>query len=293
MASDMTSRELYARLLTYVRPYWKVFAIALLAMALSSLAEPVFPAMMKFLLDDGFSKSSGWDWLLYPMAVMGIFLARAIFGFVGDYAMSWVSSNVVAELRQAMFARMVRLPTRYYSDNLSGRLMSRIAYDVTGVAGAATNALTSLIKDYVVHYWPARLAALAELAVDADYAVSVVPFIAIVVRVFSKRLAQRCQAASRNRWARSPRCCRRPSKATRWSRFSAARNTRKTASTSPCASSAASPCGRPWRLGRAKSPLVQFFAALRRRHHHGRRAQAGIKRPNERSAALFLSLLPC
>jgi subfamily B ATP-binding cassette protein MsbA len=60
MASDMTSRELYARLLTYVRPYWKVFAIALLAMALSSLAEPVFPAMMKFLLDDGFpSRAAG------------------------------------------------------------------------------------------------------------------------------------------------------------------------------------------------------------------------------------------
>ena len=187
MASDMTSRELYARLLTYVRPYWKVFAIALLAMALSSLAEPVFPAMMKFLLDDGFSKSSGWDWLLYPMAVMGIFLARAIFGFVGDYAMSWVSNNVIAELREAMFARMVRLPTRYYSDNLSGRMMSRIAYDVTGVAGAATNALSSLVKDTLsivgLMAWLLYLNWKLTLIT-----LSVVPFIAFVVRFFSKRL---------------------------------------------------------------------------------------------------------
>ncbi len=55
MISDMTSRQLYLRLLTYVRPYWKVFAIGLTAMGLSALAEPVFPAMMKKLLDDGFS----------------------------------------------------------------------------------------------------------------------------------------------------------------------------------------------------------------------------------------------
>jgi len=188
MASDMTSRELYTRLLTYVRPYWKAFVVALVAMGLSSLAEPVFPAMMKKLLDDGFSQAAGpWDWLIYPLAIMGIFLARAIFGFIGEYAMSWVSNNVITELRQAMFARMVRLPTRYYSDNLSGRLMSRIAYDVTGVAGAATNALTSLIKDSlsIVGLMAWLLYLNWQLTLIT---LSVIPFIAIVVRGFSKRL---------------------------------------------------------------------------------------------------------
>jgi len=188
MASDMTSRDLYLRLLTYVRPYWKVFAAALTAMGLSALAEPVFPAMMKKLLDDGFSTAAGpWDWLLYPLAIMGIFLARAVFGFIGEYAMSWVSNNVITELRQAMFARMVRLPTRYYSDNLSGRLMSRIAYDVTGVAGAATNALTSLIKDSLAIV--GLMAWLLYLNWQLTLiTLSVVPFIAVVVRTFSKRL---------------------------------------------------------------------------------------------------------
>ena len=70
----MTSRELYARLLTYVRPYWKAFLAALACMGLTGLAEPVFPAMMKFLLDDGFSKASGeWDWMLWPLAIMALF----------------------------------------------------------------------------------------------------------------------------------------------------------------------------------------------------------------------------
>ncbi len=188
MSTDMTSRELYFRLLTYVRPYWKAFAISMVCMGLASLAEPVFPAMMKKLLDDGFSSAAGpWDWLIYPLAIMGIFLLRAVLGFIGEYAMSWVSNNVVTELRQAMFRRMVRLPAGYYSDNLSGRLMSRIAYDVTGVAGAATNALTSLIKDslsivgllgWLLYLnWQLTLVTL-----------SVVPFIGFVVRKFSKRL---------------------------------------------------------------------------------------------------------
>ncbi|HRH13007.1 MAG TPA: lipid A export permease/ATP-binding protein MsbA [Azonexus sp.] len=188
MASDMTSRELYIRLLTYVRPYWKALVVAMVATGLSSLAEPVLPAMMKRILDDGFSSAAGpWDWLIYPLAIMGVFLLRASFGFIGEYLMSWVSNNVVTELRQAMFSRMIRLPTRYYSDNLSGRLMSRIAYDVQGVAGAATNALTSLIRDTLsiigLMSWLLYLNWKLTLIT-----LSVVPFIAIVVRIFSKRL---------------------------------------------------------------------------------------------------------
>ncbi|NJD24516.1 MAG: lipid A export permease/ATP-binding protein MsbA [Betaproteobacteria bacterium] len=176
------------RLLTYVRPYWKILVAALVCMGLASLAEPVFPAMMKYLLDDGFSKAGGqWDWLFWPAAIMALFLVRAILGFIGDYAMHWVSNRVIAELRIVMFERMLRLPTRYYSDNLSGRLMSRVAYDVTGVAGAATSALTTLIKDSV------SIVGLLAWLIWLNWqltliTLSVVPFIAIVVRTFNRRL---------------------------------------------------------------------------------------------------------
>jgi subfamily B ATP-binding cassette protein MsbA len=118
---------------------------------------------------------------------MALFLTRAILGFLGDYAMHWVSNRVIAELRIAMFVRMLRLPTRYYSDNLSGRLMSRVAYDVTGVAGAATSALTTLIKDSV------SIVGLLAWLIWLNWqltliTLSVVPFIAIVVRTFNRRL---------------------------------------------------------------------------------------------------------
>ncbi len=185
---ELDSRQLYVRLLTYVRPYWVAFVAALICMGLSSLIEPLFPALMKYLLDDGFSKArGGWDWLIYPAAIFAIFLSRALFGFIADYAMSWVAQNVITELRQAMFARLVALPIRYVHDHASGRLMSRIAYDVTNVAQAATGALTVLVKDtlsivglmaWLLYLnWKLTLITLA-----------MVPFIALAVRAFSGRL---------------------------------------------------------------------------------------------------------
>jgi len=186
--SDLDSRQLYIRLLTYVRPYWVAFLAAIACMGISSLIEPLFPALMKYLLDDGFSKAQGgWDWLIYPGAIFAIFLSRAIFGFIADYAMSWVAQNVITELRQAMFERMVTLPIRYVHDHASGRLMSRVAYDVTNVAQAATGALTVMVKDSLsiiglmgwLFFLNWRLTLITLV---------MIPFIGLAVRAFSGRL---------------------------------------------------------------------------------------------------------
>ncbi|HTJ97168.1 MAG TPA: lipid A export permease/ATP-binding protein MsbA [Rhodocyclaceae bacterium] len=184
----MNSRQLYLRLLSYVRPYWKGFALAMLCMAVGAVAEPFFPILMKSMLDNGFGPNRGaWDWLFYPVAIVSVLLTRSIFGFLGDYAISWVSNHVITDLRRAMFARIVRLPSSYFSDQLSGHLMSRVAYDVNGVASAATTALTTLVKDSVsvigllgwLFYlnWKLTLITL-----------SMIPFIALAVQLFSKRL---------------------------------------------------------------------------------------------------------
>lgn len=186
--SGMSSTQLYLRLLTYVRPYWMAFVVALVCMGLSSIVEPALPAIMKELLDNGFSRASGnWDWLFYPLLILGLFIARALLGFVGDYAMSWVANHVITDLRQTMFDRIINLPVRFFGDNLSGHLISRVAYDVVGVSGAATGALTTLVKDSLSII--GLLAWLLYLNWKLTMVTLVmVPFIAIAVRTFSKRL---------------------------------------------------------------------------------------------------------
>jgi ATP-binding cassette, subfamily B, bacterial MsbA len=187
-AQSFDSRKLYGRLLGYVRPYRWAFAAALGCMVMSSVLEPAFPALLKFVLDDGFARNQGnWDWLLYPTAIFAVFLFRALVGLVADYAMTWIAQHVVADLRENMFARLLRLPTSYFGDNLSGRLMSRLTNDVSGVASAATNALTTVIKDSFsviglvawLLYLNWRLALITLV---------MVPFIALAVRGFNGRI---------------------------------------------------------------------------------------------------------
>ncbi len=183
----VSSRTLYRRLLGYVRPYWRTFAFALIAMAAAAATEPLFPALMKPLLDGRFSGEGHLDAWTLPLAIVGVFMLRGLTGLLADYSLAWVSNKVVLDLRNAMFGRMVRLPTTYFDNQSSGLVMSRIAYDVIGVTGAATGVLTTVVKDSLAVIgllgWMLYLDWMLTLV-----ALAVVPLIAIFVRIFSKRL---------------------------------------------------------------------------------------------------------
>ena len=181
------SRDLYLRLLGHVRPHWKGFVLTLAATALAAATEPLFPALMKPLLDTGFGKG-GNEWLAWlPLAIIGIFALRGVAGFLSGYGMSWVSNRVITDLRQLMFERLIRLPTSYFDAHASSVPATRIAYDVNGVAAAATSTLTVLIRDslsviglvaWLLYLnWKLTLISLA-----------VIPLIGFVIRAFSARL---------------------------------------------------------------------------------------------------------
>ncbi|HSO08249.1 MAG TPA: lipid A export permease/ATP-binding protein MsbA [Pelomicrobium sp.] len=143
----MTSGQLYFRLLGYVKPYWRTFAVAIFGMIVVAATEPMLPALMKPLLDGSFVQRDEAMIKLVPIAIVGIFLVRGLASFFGDVAIHWVGNKVVMDLRTAMFDRLITLPTRFYADQASGTLISRVTYDAAQVTTAATTALTVAVKD--------------------------------------------------------------------------------------------------------------------------------------------------
>jgi len=186
---ETKSRVLYLRLLRYVTPYWRMFALSILTMVLVAATEPLFPAMMKPLLDGSFVDKDPTTIRLIPFALVGLFLVRGLFGFASDYALNWVSNRVVLDLRAEMFGRLVNLPARYYDDASSGVLISKLAYDVTGVTGAATSVLTVMVRDTLT------IAGLLGWMFYLDWQLSLItlvigPIIALVIHSFSARLRE-------------------------------------------------------------------------------------------------------
>jgi subfamily B ATP-binding cassette protein MsbA len=124
-----------------------MFVLAILAMTIASLTEPVFPALLKIIFDKGFVEKDIDVIQLAPLALVGLFLLRGLAGFVSAYAMAWVGSRVVADLRQQMFRRLVDLPIPFFDQHSSGTLISKFNHDAGQVAAAASSAITVLVRE--------------------------------------------------------------------------------------------------------------------------------------------------
>ncbi|HJX58006.1 MAG TPA: ABC transporter transmembrane domain-containing protein, partial [Thiobacillus sp.] len=143
------SKALYLRLLGYVKPYWRMFALSLVALVLTAATEPLLPALFKPLLDQGFV-AKDQDFIRWiPILLLALFLVRGVTSFVSTYCMAWVGSRLVMDLRGAMFDKLMTLPTRYFDQNPSGQLIAHLAFNVTQVTQSATSSLTTLVRDTV------------------------------------------------------------------------------------------------------------------------------------------------
>jgi subfamily B ATP-binding cassette protein MsbA len=135
--------------------------------------------------------------LTFALAILGIFLLRGFLTFTSSYLMAWVANKVVLELRAVMFSRLVRLPAKFFDDHSSGVLLSKVAYDVAGVTGAATTVLTVVVKDSIAILgllgWLLYLNWQLTLVTFA-----IVPPIAIAVRLISRRMRRASRGVMRS-----------------------------------------------------------------------------------------------
>ncbi len=183
----MSSQQLYFRLLSYVRPHWRVFLASVLGTTFAALTEPALPALMKPLLDGTFVDKDPWLMKWMPLALVALFLVRGSANFIENYCSQWVATRVVLDLRDAMFRKLMVLPVNFYDEQVTGNIVSKITFDVTQVTSAATSAVTVSIKDSIT------IAGLLSWLFWLNWKLTLItlvvaPLITLIVRQFSKRL---------------------------------------------------------------------------------------------------------
>ena len=184
---NMTSSQLYLRLLGYVKPYWRAFTASLLGMVVVAATEPLVPALMKPMLDGTFVHKDQAMMRMVPVVIIVIFLVRGLATFIGTYAINWVGNKLVMDLRDAMFRKLLTLPTHYYDDHATGSLISKLTFDVTQVTSAATTVVTITVRDSIV------IAGLLGWLFYLNWKLTLLtllmaPVIALIIRVISKRM---------------------------------------------------------------------------------------------------------
>ncbi len=187
MSESTTSSGLriYMRLLSYVKPYWGLFAVSILGYILFAASQPAVAKLLEYFVEvlDGTSNLAIY-WI--PIAMLCVALVRGIGSFLGNYYLAKVSMSVVHDLRCLMFNHMVELPNSYYDNHNSGHLIARIIYNVGMVTSAATDAIKVVIREGLTVTFTLSFMFYTNWQLTLLF-LGITPLIAIVVSMASKK----------------------------------------------------------------------------------------------------------
>ena len=145
-APPVGSWTTYKRLLTYVKPFWLAFSLAVLGNIIYAAASTGMAAAMEYVIT-AIENPTDQNRMLLTGLIVGVFALRGLGTFFSQYFISYVGRNVINALRNDVFDRLMTLPSRYFDDNAAGRLVAKLTFNVEQVAEAATNAITITLRE--------------------------------------------------------------------------------------------------------------------------------------------------
>ena len=135
------------RLIQYLRPHIGLIIGSLLAMALVAAAETAIPALMKPLLDRGFTGQLNGKLWQVPVFLVGLALVRSLAQFLSNYLLTSVISAVLLKLRQEMFHSVLHATTQFFQKNSASNLINAVVFEVNNVLTIMGTMLISLVRD--------------------------------------------------------------------------------------------------------------------------------------------------
>jgi len=143
-ANDRTALN---RLIQYLKPHIGLIIGSLLAMAVVAGAETSIPALMKPLLDRGFTGQLNSKLWQVPVFLVGLALVRSLSQFLSNYLLTRVINAVLLKLREQMFHTLLRARTVFFQKNSASNLINAVVFEVNNVLTIMGSMLISLVRD--------------------------------------------------------------------------------------------------------------------------------------------------
>ena len=139
-------------LLSFLKPHLPVFVAGLAMLFAANVVFLAFPFLMGRLVDELTGEGT---WILegiaeLSVALLAVLFVRAVLNFGQTYAFGVVSNRVSRALRNALYGRILVLPTSFFDTRRTGELISRLSNDVGQLEHAISDMLAGLVRQLVV-----------------------------------------------------------------------------------------------------------------------------------------------
>lgn len=192
-------------LLPFLRPYRGRIALAGLFLVLAALATLAFPLALKTLIDQGLVAADPGARVMalreHFVALFGVGATLGVFSAARFYMVTWLGERITADLRNAVYAHVVRQSPEFFETTQTGEVLSRLTTDTTLVQTVVGSSLSMGLRNTVM-----GIGALVALVVtNPEVMIQVLGILVLVVLpalAFGRRV-RRLSRASQDRVADS------------------------------------------------------------------------------------------
>jgi len=143
----MSYKEFIKLLYKYISQHIGKLIFTSLLMILATALESSVPEITGQIVDKLFNaERSSSTTVLYSLIIFGVISLSAIFSLVSLSTNSWVANKVVMDIRVDMFKKLLKLPKNFFDRTSSGKILSKLTFDVEQIAGAASTIWLDFIK---------------------------------------------------------------------------------------------------------------------------------------------------
>lgn len=179
----------YRRLLSFCAPYWLIFLMAAVGMAIYAATDTGFAYLINQLIsamapgDPTPAQQQLKRWL--PLGVLVLFTVRGVAEFASTYGLGWIGRRVIKTVRGLVFEKFLRLPTAFFDARSAGTLLSKLTFNIEQIADSTSNVVTVLIRDsFTVIGLVGYMIYLSPLLTVVVF--TVIPVVALLVRTLSR-----------------------------------------------------------------------------------------------------------
>jgi len=141
-------------LLPFLRPYRLQIGLALLFLVGAALAMLAFPLALRSLIDGGLVQSDKGTQLMamreHFAAMFGVAVALGLLSASRFYMVSWLGERVSADLRNAVYAHVLRQSPEFFETTQTGEVLSRLSADTTLVQTVVGSSLSMGLRNLVM-----------------------------------------------------------------------------------------------------------------------------------------------
>jgi ATP-binding cassette, subfamily B, bacterial len=176
-----------ARLLPFLRPYRLRCTLALLALLVAASATLAIPVAFRYLIDLGFAQASAGHIDRYFLALFVVATVLALGTAARFYLVSWLGERVTADIRQAVYAHVMRMSPSYFETMQTGEVLSRLTADTTVVENLIGTSISMGLRNVLLF-----AGGLAMLAVTSPkltgYIIALLVVVVLPIVIFGRRV---------------------------------------------------------------------------------------------------------